>query len=615
MTERLSQPVAAAASGGVEEVRLVKRDLECTPAPASADGGATEATPAEKRARFDTNDRETNKHGQKKWERRDRRGTGSTTTSSSATTSSATTSSATTSSATTDEPSERLPKRKVAVKFGYCGIGYSGLQINPGVKTIEGDMFAAFCNVGAVSADNAVNPNKVGLQRAARTDRGVHAAGNLVSLKLILEPCGLKPGETLVDKVNSILPDFIRIWGITRVQNAFNARQSCDSRMYEYLLPTYVFIPPKPGSSMHDMLVRMQKEQLAKLETSDPQASTTSLDPIVNHAFWAQHGTSHDFSTDISAKKGYRLPASHLARIRSIFARYLGSHNFHNFTVGKEFRDRSCQRFMKELSISDPKLIQDVEWLSIKFHGQSFMLHQIRKMIGLLVLIGRTGAAQGLVEECFGPARVHIPKAPGLGLLLERPIFDAYNSRIRNSNDKLSRLMRKKNINDAVAVAAAAGQGSDSVQVATEQSRENMSTAYKGKQSAKGTSCSLSNELREEVSYSQHNSSMEEFKQTWIYDRIIASEQETNEFGKWLNYLDVFQGSDFEYLNPNGLIPAKAVVKLGEFHRDRLGHSKNDAEGHKLREERQERQEWQEEADEDEEAYGKKPSELEEYEG
>ncbi|KAJ1036284.1 hypothetical protein NDA18_000149 [Ustilago nuda] len=594
MTERLSQEVApaAASSGAVEEVRPVKRDLESTPAPASADGGATEATPAEKRARFDTNHPETNKHGQKKWERRDRRGTGSTTT---------------TSSATADEPSERLPKRKVAVKFGYCGIGYSGLQINPGVKTIEGDMFAAFCNVGAVSADNAVNPNKVGLQRAARTDRGVHAAGNLVSLKLILEPCGLKPGETLVDKVNSILPDFIRIWGITRVQNAFNARQSCDSRMYEYLLPTYVFIPPKPGSSMHDMLVRMQKEQLAKLESSDPQASTTSLHAIVNHAFWAQHGTSHDFSTDISAKKGYRLPASLLARIRSIFARYLGSHNFHNFTVGKEFRDRSCQRFMKELSISDPKLIQDVEWLSIKFHGQSFMLHQIRKMIGLLVLIGRTGAAQGLVEECFGPARVHIPKAPGLGLLLERPIFDAYNSRIRNSNDKLSRLMRKKNINDADA--AAAGQGCDSVQVATEQSRENTSTAYKGKQSAKGTSCSLSNELREEVSYSQHNSSMEEFKQTWIYDRILASEQETNEFGKWLNYLDVFQGSDFEYLNPNGLIPAKAVVKLGEFHRDRLGHSKNHAERHKLG------QEWQEEADEDEEAYGKKPSELEEYEG
>ncbi|CAD6974521.1 unnamed protein product, partial [Tilletia controversa] len=59
-----------------------------------------------------------------------------------------------------DDAGKRLPKRKVAVFFGYCGIGYNGLQINPGVKTIEGDIFDAFCKVGAVSKDNAVNPAK-----------------------------------------------------------------------------------------------------------------------------------------------------------------------------------------------------------------------------------------------------------------------------------------------------------------------------------------------------------------------------------------------------------------------------------------------------------------------
>ena len=32
---------------------------------------------------------------------------------------------------------------------------------NNGVKTIEGDIFEAFCQLGAVSEDNAVNPNKV----------------------------------------------------------------------------------------------------------------------------------------------------------------------------------------------------------------------------------------------------------------------------------------------------------------------------------------------------------------------------------------------------------------------------------------------------------------------
>ena len=70
------------------------------------------------------------------------------------------------------------------------------------MKTIEGDVFDAFCRAGAVSEDNAVNPNKVQLQRAARTDRGVHAAGNLLTLKLMLEPPQLPEGQTLVEYVN-----------------------------------------------------------------------------------------------------------------------------------------------------------------------------------------------------------------------------------------------------------------------------------------------------------------------------------------------------------------------------------------------------------------------------
>ncbi|EST07226.1 Pseudouridine synthase I, TruA, alpha/beta domain protein [Kalmanozyma brasiliensis GHG001] len=578
MTERLEQEVVAAAAG-TDEIRSQKRQLD----PESTTTGAAPVTNEDvvtdeagaKRARFDDSVTR-NKDGKKKWERRDRRGTGRSEENTASDPSSSSSS------------ADRLPKRKVAVKFGYCGIGYSGLQINPGVKTIEGDIFEAFCTAGAVSADNAVNPNKVGLQRAARTDRGVHAAGNLLSLKLILQPEGLKEGETLVDKVNSLLPEFIRIWGITRVQNGFNARQSCDSRMYEYLLPTYVFIPPKPGSTMHDMLLRMRTEELAK-EGSDGKSK---LDDIVEHPFWAEQGTSHDFSTDIAAKKKYRLPPAALQRIRSIFAHYSGSHNFHNFTVGKEFRDRSCHRFMKQLTISDPKMIQDAEWVSIKFHGQSFMLHQIRKMIGLLVLVGRTGAGEGLVDECFGPARVHIPKAPGLGLLLERPIFDAYNTRIRNNNDKISRLMRKKS------------------QSKSEAETEAPPTESKSDQSEAGKASSLQDELREFISYNSHTSAMETFKQQWIYDRIIATEHETNEFGKWLNYLDVFQGPDFEFLNPKGVIPPEAIVKVGEFHRDQLRRKKEaqdkDAAGENGAEDEEE---------EDSEAYGMKGAQLDEYEG
>ena len=56
-------------------------------------------------------------------------------------------------------PAARLAKRKVARVFGCCGTADSGLQVNPGVKTIEGDIFDAFCRAGAVTKETAVCPN------------------------------------------------------------------------------------------------------------------------------------------------------------------------------------------------------------------------------------------------------------------------------------------------------------------------------------------------------------------------------------------------------------------------------------------------------------------------
>jgi tRNA pseudouridine(38-40) synthase len=88
-------------------------------------------------------------------------------------------------------------------------------------RTIEGVLFEGLVRVGAVSSDNADDSTKVSLGRAARTDAGVHAAGNLVSLKLITQIPGV---PDVVAAVNELLPPEIRIWGIVRVQNSFHAR-------------------------------------------------------------------------------------------------------------------------------------------------------------------------------------------------------------------------------------------------------------------------------------------------------------------------------------------------------------------------------------------------------
>lgn len=54
------------------------------------------------------------------------------------------------------------------------------------------------------------------------------------------------------------------------------------------------------------------------------------------------------------------------------------------------------------------------------FQGQSFMLHQIRKMVGLMIAVVRGLADMGIMEKAFGKDKVMIPTAPGLGLLLDK---------------------------------------------------------------------------------------------------------------------------------------------------------------------------------------------------
>ena len=50
--------------------------------------------------------------------------------------------------------------------------------------------------------------------------------------------------------------------------------------------------------------------------------------------------------------------------------------------------------------------------------GQSFMLHQIRKMIGTVMAVARGHAAESVFERAWSLDRIDLPMAPALGLML-----------------------------------------------------------------------------------------------------------------------------------------------------------------------------------------------------
>ncbi|KAG8900165.1 tRNA pseudouridine synthase 1 [Tulasnella sp. 403] len=449
-----------------------------------------------------------------------------------------------------EEGLKRLAKRKVALLMSFCGTGCSGMQFqHTGARTIEGLLFDALVKAGAISKDNSDHPAKVDLQRAARTDAGVHAAGNMVSLKMIVEPpipadfraqahfeaepstdkssssSAPPPNEhptpdEVVAYINSFLPPEIRIWSFIRTRNTFNARKECDSRRYEYLFPSWMLLPPKPGSNLYKMLEK------AHAEAGSP--------PFPSHPFWTVHdnhpdvvmASSTDDTTDVlgdtddlKRKRRWRVDEGTIGRLKDILKQFEGTHNFHNYTVGRAFNDKAAQRYMMRVEVRHVSVYDDVEWISVLFHGQSFMLHQ-RKMMSMAIMACRTGTPSNVISETYSAKRIVVPMAPALGLLLEQPIFGSYNERVRSDNRALAK--------------------------------------------QKVTPEELASRRRDEIDYSKHEAEIHQFKVAFIYERMRREEAESNVFDRWVCGIDAYQGEDLGYLNPGGEIPDSAVIKRGE---------------------------------------------------
>ena len=446
----------------------------------------------------------------------------------------------------------------------------------------------------------------------------------MISLKLIVED------EDVVEKINSHLSPQIRVWGIQRTTSSFSSYMACDSRRYEYLIPTHSFLPPHPNSWLAKKLSEIAdengdrkayderqsevagfwntvekeqiqpildgleddikdeilkalyevdldrnsphydteevKQQLFEAEDADFQVDETIDEQLPPNASsihktddaidvvdgeqqvhseisakigqelnGAKGGTemkdtneslieseaeptaSGKDTTDENvpasvirkrridaalrtlrrtyqiAKRTYRIDPARLARIQPLLNEFLGTNNFHNYTIQKSFEDRSAQRHIKSFVVhSDPIVINGTEWLSLKIHGQSFMMHQIRKMVAMLALVVRCGCDPARIRQTFANVDVSIPKAPALGLLLERPVFETYNS---------------------------------------------------------GPAAKFS---RDPIDFAKHEVAIEAFKRREIYERQFLEEEEGNQFHQFFAHTDNLRDPQLLYLSSGG---------------------------------------------------------------
>jgi tRNA pseudouridine38-40 synthase len=102
----------------------------------------------------------------------------------------------------------------------YDGTHFHGWAAQPGLRTIEGVVRDAL----------GVFPSYAGLAVAGRTDTGVHALGNVISVDVEGGP----PAHRVTEAINATLPEDVAVIAAEEAAADFNARHSARLRSYRY---------------------------------------------------------------------------------------------------------------------------------------------------------------------------------------------------------------------------------------------------------------------------------------------------------------------------------------------------------------------------------------------
>ena len=110
---------------------------------------------------------------------------------------------------------------RVKLTIEYDGTHFHGFAAQPGKRTVGGELERAL---------GRIYPASAGLAVAGRTDAGVHALANVVSVDVDGGP----PPERAARALNAALPPDVAVVDATRAAEGFHARFDARARSYRY---------------------------------------------------------------------------------------------------------------------------------------------------------------------------------------------------------------------------------------------------------------------------------------------------------------------------------------------------------------------------------------------
>lgn len=329
----------------------------------------------------------------------------------------------------TGDGSNGKKKKKIALFFGYNGDGYQGMQRNPGAKTIEDDLESAIVKAGGIAESNAGDFNKVHWNRAARTDKGVSAVGQVVSFKCMNADDGNT--ETIVRLINEHLPrGKIVAFGATRVTGGFSAKNQCDRRKYEYVVPVRTFDRRFPKKRKRNPVDGDDENGHDEKKNDENAPNGEGLED--------EKEDDEENNDTQEEEEPYVFTEEERTKVNGILKHFVGTHNFHNYSTKVDCDTPQARRFVISFSCSMPFKIQGEDFVKFEILGQSFLFNMIRKLVGMTVAVARDFCdVSDLLFALRTKQRVNTPMAPELGLFLCECQYDAYNKRFSAEREPL----------------------------------------------------------------------------------------------------------------------------------------------------------------------------------
>jgi len=249
---------------------------------------------------------------------------------------------------------------KVRATVAYDGAPFHGFAANAGVPTVAGLL------VGVLER---ILRTEVVLTCAGRTDRGVHAVGQVVSFDL--PERSDEELEILRGIVNRRISPSVVLSALERVAEDFDARFSATSRTYRYRI----------------------------LDRLEP-------DPMLANRVW-------------------HVPHSlDLAAMEVASADLVGLHDFTSFCLQQDSRsDGSSPTMVRRVTATSWRRVPDgpsgAELLEFEVSASAFCQRMVRSMVGTLVAIGRGEMAADAMPAVLAARRrrAAADSAPAQGLV------------------------------------------------------------------------------------------------------------------------------------------------------------------------------------------------------